>query len=319
VTDGFALYEDRCVTFGSVGFKPMPRSPRIHVPGGLYHAILRGNHREAIFHRPDDYQDFEAIVVGYLARYEARLHAYCWMPNHVHLAVQVGTAPLGRLMQAVASCYARRKQRSVPTTGHLFERRYRAKLVAADAYLLALVRYIHRNPVRAGLVSDPGGYAWSSHRAYLGHERPWWLSTEMTFALLGSRTSAPIKAYCRFMAEEPDDEEIRAIRCIAEPGKPSRPPPEQRPGITEPRRKEPETLEALVCRVADELNVDVEQLASRRRDPQLVRARAEVARRAIAGGVATLSAVATRFGRAASSLSEQLCRRFKERSLAPPD
>jgi len=171
---------------------------RIHVPGGLYHAVLRGNHREAIFHCRDDYQAFEAIVVAHLARYEARLHAYCWMPNHVHRAVQVGTAPLGRLMQAVASNYARRKQRSVPTTGHLFERRDRAKLVAADAYLLALVRYIHRNPVRAGLAGDPGEYAWSSHRAYLGLGRPRWLNTELTLALPGSPTSAPIEAYRRY-------------------------------------------------------------------------------------------------------------------------
>ena len=129
----------------------------------------------------------------------------------------------------------------------------------------------------------------------------------------------PIDAYRRFMVKASGVEEFRAVRCIAEPRKPSQPPPEQLPGITEPRTKEPESLEELVCRVADELNVDVEQLACRRRDPQLVRARTEVARRAIAGGVATLSAVATRFGRAASSLSEQLCRRFKERSLAPPD
>jgi REP element-mobilizing transposase RayT len=166
----------------------MPRRPRIHVPGGLYHAILRGNHREAIFHCPDDYQAFEAIIAACLERYEARLHAYCWMPNH------------------------------------------RAKLVAADAYLLALVRYIHRNPVRAGLAVDPGEYSWSSHRAYLGHGRPWWLSTEMTLALLGSRASAPMDAYRRFMAEEPGVEEIRAVCCAAEPRKPAQPPPEGPPG-----------------------------------------------------------------------------------------
>jgi len=297
----------------------MPRSPRIHVPGGLYHAILRGNHREAIFHCPDDYQAFEAIVVGYLERYEARLHAYCWMPNHVHLAVQVGRAPLGRLMQAVASSYARRKQRSVPTTGHLFERRYRAKLVAADAYLLALVRYIHRNPVRAGLAGDPGEYSWSSHRAYLGHGRPWWLHTEMTFALLGSRTSAPLDGYRRFMAEEPDVEEIRVVRCVAEPRKPTQPAPVPPRGVTESRSMEPASLEELVGRVADEFQVDVGLLASRRRDPQLVRARTEVARRAVASGVATLSTVAARLGRAASSLSELLCRERRERGVGPLD
>lgn len=141
----------------------------------------------------------------------------------------------------------------------------------------------------------------------------------MTLALLGSRASAPIDAYRRFMAEEPDVEEIRVVRCVADPRKAARPVSERTPGATEPRAVEPGPLEELVARVADEFKVDVEQLASRRRDPQLVRARTEVARWAIAGGVATLSAVATRFGRAASSLSEQLCRRFREHSLEPPD
>lgn len=319
MTDRFTPYDDLHLVCRPFGFQPMPRSPRIHVTGGIYHAILRGNHREAIFHCPDDYQAFEAIVVGYLERYEARLHAYCWMPNHVHLAVQVGRAPLGRLMQAVASSYARRKQRSVPTTGHLFERRYRAKLVAADAYLLALVRYIHRNPVQAGLAGDPGEYAWSSHRAYLGHGRPWWLHTEMTFALLGSRTSAPLDGYRRFMAEEPDVEEIRVVRCVAEPRKPTQPAPVPPRGVTESRSMEPASLEELVGRVADEFQVDVGLLASRRRDPQLVRARTEVARRAVASGVATLSTVAARLGRAASSLSELLCRERRERGVGPLD
>lgn len=191
----------------------MPRRPRIHVPGGLYHAILRGNHREAIFHRPADYQAFEELVALYLERYEARLHAYCWMPNHVHLAVQVGRAPLGSLMQAVASVYARRKQRCIATTGHLFERRYRAKLVQFDAYLLALVRYIHRNPVRARLVGDPSEYGWSSHRAYLGLARRSWLLTEPTLLLLGGGTCASKHVYRRFMGEEPDPEELTAVRC----------------------------------------------------------------------------------------------------------
>jgi hypothetical protein len=80
-------------------------------------------------------------------------------------------------MHLVASRYARLKQRQVPTTGHLFERRYRAKLVDADGYLLALVRYIHYNPVRAALVRDPGAYPWSSHGAYVGRAPPDWLVT----------------------------------------------------------------------------------------------------------------------------------------------
>jgi len=297
----------------------MPRRPRIHVPGGLYHAILRGNHREAIFHHPGDYRAFEDLLVAYLARYDARLHAYCWMPNHVHLAVEVGRAPLGRLMQVVASVYARRKQRSVPTTGHLFERRYRARLVQADAYLLALVRYIHRNPVRAGLVRDPSEYAWSSHRAYLGAAPPSWLITETTLSLLGGRTGGSVQAYRRFMAEEPDAAETMAVRCGQDQTRSSGSAPAQASGFPEPKSAAHGSLEDLVEVVAGEFRIDAGLLASRRRDPDLVRARIELARRAVAGEVATLTAVAVRLGRSPSSLSEQLNRRVTSCGVRVPD
>lgn len=297
----------------------MPRRPRIHVPGGLYHAILRGNHREAIFHRPADYQAFEELVALYLERYEARLHAYCWMPNHVHLAVQVGRAPLGSLIQAVASVYARRKQRCIPTTGHLFERRYRAKLVQFDAYLLALVRYIHRNPVRAGLVGDPSEYVWSSHRAYLGLARRSWLLTEPTLLLLGGGTCASMHVYRRFMGEEPDPEELTAVRCGQDCSRlrPSDPMPVS--DFRGPRTVVPRSLEDLIDQVAAELRIDPRLLASRRRDPELVRARTEIARRAAAGAVATLAAVAARLGRAPSTLSELLNRRAGNYGVREPD
>ena len=288
------------------GHHPMPRRPRIHVPGGLYHAILRGNHREAIFHHPADYQAFEEIVVTYLNRYEARLHAYCWMPNHVHLAVQVGRMPLGRLMQVVASVYARRKQRSVPTTGHLFERRYRATLVETDAYLLALVRYIHRNPVRAGLAADPTEYVWSSYCAYLEPAPPAWLITAPTLALLGGRSDRSVEVYRRFMAEEPGVEETRFVCCGEDRSRPSGSAQELASALPGPQAAAPGSLDDLIAAIAGQFRIDAGLLASRRRDPQLVRARAEIARRAISGGVATLTTVAARLGRAPSSLSEQL-------------
>lgn len=109
----------------------MPRQRRIHVSGGLYHAVLRGNHRQAIFDGSDDYLCFEDIVARALEHYGASLFAYCWMTNHVHLAIRIADAPLGSVMRIVASRYARAKQRAVATTGHLFERRYRARLVDA--------------------------------------------------------------------------------------------------------------------------------------------------------------------------------------------
>jgi REP element-mobilizing transposase RayT len=280
----------------------MPRHPRLHVPGGLYHAILRGNHRQEIFHAEADYLAFEAILGAALNRFGARLHAYCWMPNHVHLAVRVADAPLGRLMHLLASRYARRKQRQVPTTGHLFERRYRAKLVASDRYLLALVRYIHLNPVRAGLTADPGAYRWSSHRAFLGLAPTDLLDIELG---MDGQAGSRVTTYQAFMASEPAVDEFDHIHPAA---KPPRRILLAQPGCTEDAPAVPplRDLAAIVLEVARESGLAVTEIRSPGRRPSLVRARAEIARRALREGVASLSQVALHLGRAPSSLSELL-------------
>lgn len=278
----------------------MPRAPRLHVPGGLYHAVLRGNHQHVIFDGGADYRTFEDILSRALPRYGARLHAYCWMTNHVHLAVQVGDVRLGRLMQAVASSYARRKQQQVPTTGHLFERRYRAILVDNDAYWLTVIRYIHRNPVEAGIVADPADYRWSSHRGYLGRGRPPWLTTAPTLAMFGCGAVDSVAAYRRFVAGDTAVEAAPSSATVVTP--------HPLIGFELDKRGNVQSLEQVVTQVSIELNVDRELLVSGRRDAALVHARLEIARRALVGGVASLAAVAARLGRSASTLSEQLNR-----------
>lgn len=283
----------------------MPRAPRVHIPGGLYHVILRGNHQQAIFERTADYHMFEELLARALRRYDARVHAYCWMTNHVHLAAQVGDARLGRLIQSVASSYARRKQQKVPTTGHLFERRYRATLVDTDSYWLTLVRYIHRNPVEAGIVADCGDYPWSSHGSYLGRVCPTWLTTAPTLAMFGDSILAATAAYHHFMtANSTRVTTLEADPCGAVDGA-----PQQLATFELGWQRSVQSLEQLVMDVATELDVDHALLASGRRDSTLVHARLEIARRALTAGVASLAAVAERLGRSASTLSEQLNRR----------
>jgi REP element-mobilizing transposase RayT len=163
----------------------------VHVPGGVYHVTLRGNHRQAIFHRDADRERLNEIVADVADRLELRVHAYCWMSNHIHLALQVAERPLGDAMRCIASRHARAVQRDLATSGHLFERRYRPSLVDTDAYLLDVVRYIHLNPVAAKLVADPADYPWSSHRAYLGLASTPWLTCELVLgALTGGRGRA---------------------------------------------------------------------------------------------------------------------------------
>jgi REP element-mobilizing transposase RayT len=161
----------------------------------MYHVTLRGNHRQDIFFTPDDRGLLTYIIRDILADCGARLHAYCYMTNHVHALLQVSDTPLSKIMLLVAGRYARRVQARLETTGHLFEKRYHALLVDADEYLLALLRYIHLNPVRASLVSSPDEYPWSSHHAYLGRRSEPWVTTEFALRMLGSDRQHATAAY----------------------------------------------------------------------------------------------------------------------------
>jgi len=286
----------------------MPRQRRIHVPGGLYHAVLRGNHRQAIFDGSDDYLCFEDIVARALERYGASLFAYCWMTNHVHLAIRIADAPLGSVMGILASRYARAKQRAVPTTGHLFERRYRARLVDADRYLLALVRYVHLNPVRARMVDDPRDYRWSSHCAYLGASCPEWLLIAPVLGRLGSSVDAARAAYRCLMNEAPAAAEREALSPIAQSGRARGAARDilTIPSLDMQGRRSPRSLEAIAAEVAHAYDVTMEELRSKRRRPDLVQARGVVAQRALLEGVANMSQVARYLNRAPSTISDLL-------------
>ena len=284
----------------------MPRQRRIHVAGGVYHAVLRGNHHQAIFSGCDEYLRFEEILAEALHRYGATLFAHCWMTNHVHMAIRVAEAPLGGVMRIVASRYARWRQRTVPTTGHLFERRYRARLVDADRYLLALVRYIHLNPVRAGIVANLVDYPWSSHHAYIGGPCPHWLCIRPVLEVLGSSRDVAQAAYRRFMGEEPADSERAALSFAPHPVFSPRLAPASPATDIATVVHAPRSLDAIATDVARGHGIRMDELLSRRRRPDLVRARVEIARQALREGAANLSQVARFLGRAPSTLSDLL-------------
>ena len=176
----------------------MPRKPRLHVPGGFFHVILRGNGRSNIFFAREDRSIWESLIADAVQRYGHRIHAYCWMTNHTHMAIQSGPEPLAQFIAYIAGNYARRMNIRMQRTGHLFERRYRAFLVQEDTYLLELVRYIHMNPVRAGLVDRCGDYEWSSHRAYLDSGRPEWLTVDYVLQMFGQSGECAQRNFSEF-------------------------------------------------------------------------------------------------------------------------
>ena len=183
----------------------MPRRLRIHVPGGVYHVTLRGNHRQPIFFADCDRSLFNVIVARALEKFETRLHAYCWMTNHVHLVLQAGKHPIARPMHDIAAEFARAMQLKLETTGHFFERRYHAVLVDTDSYLLELLRYVHRNPVTAGIAASVDAYRWTSHHNYRGARHDEWVTTSLALDMFAQERARAIAAYRQFV--DVDDEQ----------------------------------------------------------------------------------------------------------------
>ena len=145
----------------------MARKPRIEFEGAFYHVITRGNQRQRIFKDTEDYQRYLKILADYKIQYDYGLYAYVLMNNHVHLLMETKGIGLSKILQGVNQSYTMFFNRKYKTVGHLFQGRYKAILCDKDAYLLSLVKYIHLNPVRAGVVKTPEGYPWSSHRHYV--------------------------------------------------------------------------------------------------------------------------------------------------------
>jgi REP element-mobilizing transposase RayT len=284
----------------------MPRKPRLHVPGGFYHVILRGNHREPLFGADRDRGYLNALVGDVVARFGLRILAYCWMTNHLHLAVRVGDTPLDQPMQRLAMRYSRHIHKDVGQVGHLFERRYRAILVDADSYLKSLVRYIHLNPVVAGMAPEPMAYRWSSHRDYLGQRTVPWLDTDFVLGMFGPTVGVARVRYARFMRSYADEDlalfekhESRDTRAL-EPELPAcGAPPVGVPG-------DRETLEEIAARHCARLGISVTELVSPSRARRLSSARTGVALEALEAGAGTVSEIGRFLGRSPSALAQQL-------------
>ena len=146
----------------------MPRKPRIEFEGAFYHVITRGNQRQNIFRDEEDFGKYLKILGRYKERYKFHLYAYVLMSNHVHLLVETGPIPLSKIFQGINQSYTLYFNHKYNLSGHLFQGRYKAILCDRDAYLLSLLKYIHLNPLRAGMVKDLKEYRWSSHKIFTG-------------------------------------------------------------------------------------------------------------------------------------------------------
>jgi len=181
----------------------MSRPLRIEFPDAWYHVMNRGRRRERIFPFDRDYQDFVDLLRESSELWRVHVAAYCLMANHYHLLVQTPEGNLSRFMRHVNGLYTQRYNRKHRCDGPLFRGRYQAILVEGDRYLLGLVRYIHRNPIQAGLVKTLSDYAWSSHPGYISGARKWnWLYKDFVLDLFSIKARERRRLYQRFMGQE---------------------------------------------------------------------------------------------------------------------
>ncbi len=178
----------------------MGRSLRIQYPGAYYHVTSRGNERKAIFKTKGDRKGFLSYLKSAYLRYGAIIHVYCLMNNHYHLLIETPKGNLSQIMRHINGAYTTFFNVKHKRAGHLFQGRYKAILVDADAYAVELSRYIHLNPVRGGIVSMPDLHKWSSYQYYTGKkERPDWLRVDFILSYFGSELLSSHKKYVNFV------------------------------------------------------------------------------------------------------------------------
>jgi len=189
----------------------MARPLRIEYPGAWYHVMNRGRRSEEVFYERKDYETFVELLKESSEMWNIRVAAYCLMTNHYHILVQTPDGNIARAMRHINGVYTQRFNRSHLCNGQLFRGRYKSMLVGGDSYLLQLVRYIHRNPVKAGIADKPDDYTWSSHKGYLSVARKWnWLHKEFVFGLLTKDRGQWVRQYRRFVSVE-NNKEIAGV------------------------------------------------------------------------------------------------------------
>jgi REP element-mobilizing transposase RayT len=157
--------------FGSAGSNSyMPRAPRIDVPGLIYHVTTRGTNQQPIFLSDRDRRDFLNLLSVTCSKFPFTLHAYCLMNNHFHLLIQTIQHSLSRTIQYVTSLYGQLFNNRYDRSGRVHQGRFHSIPVQENSYFLAAARYIHLNPVKAGLVTKPEDYPWSNYGGLLRRE-----------------------------------------------------------------------------------------------------------------------------------------------------
>ena len=297
----------------------MPRKPRIHLAGAFYHIILRGNAGQPVFFEDADRHRYYLLMQEVTVKFGCRVHAFCCMTNHIHIALQVGTLSLSRIMQNLSLRYTTWINKKYRRTGHVFQGRFKAILLDSDSYLLELVRYIHLNPVRAGIVSQSAEYLWSGHHALLGNEELPWFTSEWVLSQFSTEISQARKGYYEFVLAGMDEcrrsefhsglleGRILGDDCFADDVLQK----------AEQQRHHPKPLEEIVNAVCHHFSIPLDELAAVGKTKPNSEVRALVALLIRESSGHSLTELGTMLNRDVASLSQAARRLAKKMNLNP--
>jgi putative transposase len=157
----------------------MPRHPRQQSETGIYHIIMRGINKQTIFEDSKDKERFFDTLKRYKTVSNYEVYGYCFMDNHVHILIKEITEPISLIVKRISGSYVYWFNRKYERWGHLFQERFKSEAVENDAYFLTVLRYIHQNPVKAGITKSVSEFRWSSFHEYVGEP----VLTDVDFAL----------------------------------------------------------------------------------------------------------------------------------------
>ena len=196
----------------------MVRYPRQLSKTQVYHIMLRGNEKKEVFLDDEDRNQFLATLGRMKEEGNYYLYAYCLMDNHLHLLIKEGNDNISRIMKRITVSYVYYFNKKYDRVGHLFQDRFRSEIIDDDSYLLAAARYIHNNPVKAGLVKSAGDYEWSSYKAYVGRNGAGssLISTHFLLAMFSEDPKSAIKSFIRFTEQVNDDKFMDFLPSVEE-------------------------------------------------------------------------------------------------------
>lgn len=185
----------------------MSRPLRIEYPNAWYHVMNRGRRGEEIFSCKKDYEVFINLLKETAELWNVKVTAYCLMPNHYHILLQTPEANLSRAMRHLNGIYTQRYNKMHGYDGQLFRGRYKSVLVDSDSYLLELLKYIHKNPLKAKLAEKIEDYPWSSHKPYLSNSKNYnWLNKKFVFSMLNNDKKKWKAEYKKLMNQDNKDQ-----------------------------------------------------------------------------------------------------------------